>query len=458
MKTKTKHKQIENIAHCDKLTKLIDRQEFLEHIKQRLIISAKNEYQSGLLFIDLDDFKQINNSFGLSFGDELLKQVSECLRSVVCTEKLSFKMSPQTFELNLARLGGDKFAIFIHKLKSSEDTIRIAQNIIFELKKGFLIANKSINISASIGIAIYPKNSSTTPNALLQMADVAMYHAKANGRGLCYVYSSTMSKKMRRHHYLVEEMRLALASNSFTLSYQPIVNVNSLEINYFEALIRWQHPIEGHISPSEFIPIAEDSNLILELGDWILDEACRQMASWYNAGMKETRISVNVSGIQLKHRCLHPWVIAAINKFDLPAKSLMIEITESCFVDASPELILQLEKLRNEGVKIAIDDFGTGFSSLSLLATLPVDVLKIDQLFIAQAIQNNKYNKILRSIVNMASQLDFKIVVEGIEQVEQYELIKLLGVSYIQGYFIDPPLQSHYVEKKLLQRYTELHT
>ncbi len=440
---------------CDKLTNLLDRHAFLEHISNQIEVSDKNKSKSALLFIDLDGFKQVNDSFGHSFGDEILIQVSERLKSIVRSHNLNYKEPTSKLEFNLARLGGDEFTIFIQELKSSENAISIANNTLMELERDFVLGNKNIKISASIGIAVYP-DSAATPNALLQMADVAMYRAKEEGRGFYRIYSPEMGTKMRRYHYLLEEIRLAIDSNNFTLNFQPIIHVDGCAISYFEALIRWHHPIEGQITPSEFIPIAEDSNLILELGDWILDEACRQMASWHNAGMKNARISVNISGIQLKHRSLFQWVMSAINKSGLPASSLMIEITESCFIEASECIIAQLEKLKNEGVMIAIDDFGTGFSSLSLLANLPIDILKIDQIFISQAMKNSKYKQILRSIVNMTSQLELKVVAEGIEQIDQYELLKSLGVVYIQGYFISRPQQSNYVGKKIFSSNTSL--
>ena len=446
---------IEKNVLCDKLTKLLERHTFLEHISQQIDISSKMENKCGLLFINLDGFKHVNDSFDHSFGDEVLIQVSERLRSIVRSQGLNFKGSKSELEFNLARLGGDEFTIFIQELKSSEDATYIASNILQELERDFILGNKNIKISASIGIAVYP-DSAVTPNALLQMADVAMYRAKTEGRGFYRMYSPEMESKMRRYHYLLEEMSLAIDSNSFTLNFQPIIHIDGCTISYFEALVRWQHPIEGHIAPSEFIPIAEDSSLILKLGDWILDEACRQMASWHNAGMNKVRISVNVSGIQLKHRSLHQWVMRAINKSGLPACSLMIEITESCFIEASEDVIKQLEKLRGEGVLIAIDDFGTGFSSLSLLATLPVDILKIDQIFISKSIRNSKYNKVLCSIIDMATQLELKVVAEGVEQISQYELLKSLGVFYIQGYLFSHPQESNYIGKKIFHSNTNI--
>ncbi len=310
----------ENIF-CDKLTKLVDRYNFLEHIGEQINISAEAKQKSGLLFIDLDGFKQVNDSYGHSFGDEILIQVAERLKSIVRRQKLNFQQDESKLEYNLARLGGDEFTIFIQQLEDSKKAIEVAGYVLQELERDFILGNKTIKISASVGIAIYP-DSAATPNALIQMADVAMYRAKTDGRGIYRIYSPEMGSNMRRYHYLLDEMRLAIDSSNFFLTFQPVINVDGCSISYFEALVRWQHPVEGTITPDEFIPIAEDSNLILDLGDWILDEACRQMAAWYNAGMRNARISVNVSSVQLKHKPLYDWVMNSLDKVGLPASSL----------------------------------------------------------------------------------------------------------------------------------------
>ncbi|NMP32294.1 EAL domain-containing protein [Thalassotalea sp. M1531] len=445
------HLKSESNAHRDRLTKLVNRHRFLEHITEQLEVSERNNVKSGLLFIDLDGFKQVNDSFGHSFGDEVLIQVAERLKTIVRIEKLSYKQVDADLEYNLARLGGDEFTLFVETLDDSERMVDIAKHVLKEIEKDFVLGNKEIKISASIGLAVYP-DSANSPEALVQMADVAMYRAKKEGRGIYRIYSPEMGSTMRRYHYLLEEMRVALDTNCFFLSFQPIIHVDGSAISYFEALVRWQHPAEGTIAPTEFIPIAEDSNLILKLGDWILEEACRQMAAWYNAGMSKTRISVNLSGIQLKHRRIHEWVMECLDKMSLPANSLMLEITESCFIDISDSIIDELNKLRAEGVIIAIDDFGTGFSSLSVLANLPVDVLKIDKLFISEATKNKKYHKILHSIAELSTRLDLKVVAEGIEEIEQLELLKSLGVVYIQGYLVSRPESSANVGSRVLKQ------
>jgi diguanylate cyclase (GGDEF)-like protein len=441
----------EQSAFCDKLTSLINRHKFLEHINEQISIADETKTRCGLLFIDLDGFKQVNDSFGHSFGDEVLIQVAERLKSVVRSQNLNYSANEEDKEYNLSRLGGDEFTLFIQNIEDPEVPVNIANHVLKELERDFVLGNKLVKISASIGIAIYP-DSANSPEALVQMADVAMYRAKKEGRGIYRIYSPEMGSKLRRYHYLLEEMRLGIVSNSFFLSFQPIIHVDGCAISYFEALVRWQHPIEGIISPAEFIPIAEDSNQILVLGDWILNEACRQMSAWHHAGMTKTKISVNVSGVQLKHRPIYDWIMDALNKSGLPPSSLMLEITESCFIDISENIIYELEKLRKEGIYIAIDDFGTGFSSLSVLATLPVDVLKIDRMFVSEASHDEKYRKILKSIVELSQRLDLKVVAEGIEEIIQLELLKSLGVVYIQGYLISRPESSRNVGNKVLKQ------
>ncbi len=434
----------------DKLTLLIDRHAYLEHLARQLSVAEIDKLNCALLFIDLDGFKQVNDSFGHSFGDEVLIQVAARLTGVLRHHKLNNISATSQLEQNLARLGGDEFSIFINHLTSKEQALEIAKNVLKEIERDFVLGNKLIKISASIGIATYP-DSAATPHALLQMADVAMYRAKTDGRGIFKVYSPEMGNKMRRYHYLLEEMRLAIASENFHLFFQPIVDVDDCAIDYFEALVRWEHPVEGAISPVEFIPIAEESNLILELGDWIMLESCRQMAAWYNAGMKKVKISVNISGIQLKHRAIYDWVMAKLSKTGLPATAVMLEITESTLITASKKIINDLEKLRREGITIAIDDFGTGFSSLSTLADLPIDVIKLDRLFIAQANDNPKYNKILHSVSELGHKLGLKIVAEGVEELAQFELVKSMGIRSVQGYLVSQPESSFNVGHKVLQ-------
>jgi diguanylate cyclase len=435
----------------DKLTSLVDRHAYLEHLEIELEKASTNTEKCGLLFIDLDGFKQVNDSFGHSFGDQILVRVASRLLSVA--KKHNIQSINPTFDIeqNVSRLGGDEFSVFIPNINNSSACVNVAESILCAIEKDINLGNKIIKISASIGIAEYPESASK-PQALLQMADVAMYRAKTDGRGIFRIYSPDMGQKMRRYHYLIEELRLAIAAEAFQLSFQPIIDTEDCVILYFEALVRWHHPVEGLIPPSEFIPIAEESNLILELGDWILKESCKQMAKWHLAGMNKIKISVNVSGIQLKHRNAYKWVKKVLAETGLPASSLMLEITESTLITMSDDIVNQLEACRADGVLIAIDDFGTGFSSLSTLADLPIDVIKIDKLFITHASNNSKYLKILNSITELAHKLNLKIVAEGVEDIEQFELVKKLGVLCVQGYLVSRPETSTCVDTKVLNQ------
>ncbi|MBB1405023.1 EAL domain-containing protein [Pseudoalteromonas sp. SG44-5] len=444
-------KQTQTSIYQDKLTLLIDRHAYIKHIDRKISQVNIENLKCALLFIDLDGFKKVNDSFGHSFGDEILVQVATRLANVIRHNKLNNINPANQLEQNLSRLGGDEFSIFIESVESEAQVLDIARNVLNELEKDFVLGNKIIKISASIGIAKYPESAST-PQALLQLADVAMYRAKHDGKGIFKVYSPEMGNKMRRYHYLLEELRLAVARKDFYLNFQPIVHVEDCMIDYFEALTRWNHSIEGMISPVEFIPIAEESNLILELGDWIMLEACRQMAAWHNAGLRKVRISVNVSGVQLKHRSIYDWVMATLTKTGLSPNSLMLEITESTLIKADSLIIKELEKLRKEGITIAIDDFGTGFSSLSTLADLPIDVIKIDRSFITQANKSKKYLDILKTICELGQKLGLKIVAEGVEEPAQFELVKRIGVSSVQGYLVSRPESSVNVGNKLLNK------
>lgn len=452
----TKLTQLQHLStyqnHQDKLTLLIDRHAFLKHLTRKLLLAERSSQRCALLFIDLDGFKQVNDSFGHSYGDEVLVKVAKRLLQVAFKHNLTELVESHSgnIDYNVCRLGGDEFSMFIDSFNSQEECVLLAQDVLFELERDFEIGNKIIKISASVGIAIYP-DSAATPQSLLQMADVAMYRAKTDGRGIFKIYSPEMSSKLRRYHYLIEEMRLALISNNFTLSFQPIVHVQDCTIDYFEALVRWHHPIEGAISPSEFIPIAEETNIILELGDWIMFEACNQMSTWHRAGMKKIKMSVNVSGIQLKHRKLFNWVNDILEKTRLPPTSLMIEITESTLIQASSSVISEIQKCREKGITVAIDDFGTGYSSLGTLADLPVDVIKIDKQFISSAHDSVKYFKILQSIAELGKDLGLKLVAEGVEQPEQFELVKQLGISCVQGYLVSQPQTSTRVNNKVLK-------
>ncbi|GAA5213754.1 putative bifunctional diguanylate cyclase/phosphodiesterase [Corallincola platygyrae] len=447
-------KEAVSAAHfADKLTGLANRQQFQLALEKAIEEAEEGKQKLALLFVDLDGFKQVNDTFGHSVGDGLLVEVAKRLNAATRHSDVIALTAggPTTVKKTLARLGGDEFTLILSNINAAEEAEHVSERIIELLEKEFRFGEQRVNISASIGIAVYPQDGQS-PENLLQMADVAMYKAKSDGKGTYRVYLPEMGKEVRRQHYLSNEIRRAVNDGEFSLDFQPVIDINSDEVAYFEALLRWHHPMDGSISPAEFIPIAEETRQILPLGDFVLREAMRQMESWNRVGLRKARVSINVSNVQLKQLPLKDWVEKALKETKLPPRCLMLEITESYLMEASDEIIQQIEGLRELGVKIAIDDFGTGYSSLSSLASLPIDVLKIDRSFVNQAATCKKYRRILASIMVLAKQLELVVVAEGVETPEELALLKKLNCQYIQGYLLSRPQTAQKLNKQLVDK------
>jgi len=440
----------EKRAYQDHLTGLSGREAFQEVLQQQTKRAESSGERFALLFIDLDGFKQVNDTFGHTVGDELLVQVAERLKTAVrSSDVITIMKDHQLMTSLLARLGGDEFTVLLTELKDNSDVAVVAERILGTFDNEFLLIGKSVRINASIGIAIYP-DSASTAEGLLQVADVAMYQAKADGKGTYRLYASEMGNEVRRRHYLSRELRSAMEQEQFCLHFQPIIHIDSCFIEFFEALIRWKHPEAGWIAPAEFIPVAEERGLICQLGDWVLQQACQQMAIWFDAGINRARVSVNISPVQLSQRELYSWVMETLQRNGLPARCLMLEINENCLLDASDKTMSALQQLRGEGVKIAIDDFGSGYISLSMLAVLPVDVLKIERSFISQALTSGKYRNILTSIMELAGKLELTVIAEGVEHSDEFNLLRELNCTCIQGYLVSRPQTAQMVESKLI--------
>ncbi len=441
-------REISRIEYADKLTGLANRQQFQVALERELAQSMNSECKLALLFIDLDGFKAVNDSYGHSVGDLLLVQVAQRLMNAVRASDLVAIRSEDDSDACLARLGGDEFTVILGELESDQIVEMICERIIKALERPFELGNTSVTISASIGIALSPDDGKT-PETLLQKADVAMYSAKNAGKGTYSRYESEMGKVVMRHHYLSTELRKGLEESHFSLQYQPIIELGSNQVTYFEALARWQHPLDGMISPAEFIPVAEESRQIIALGHWVMRTALMTMAAWHKLGLRNARVSVNVSVIQIRQLDLYEWVMELLAESQLPASMLMVEITESCLIDANDSTLQQLQQLRDRGVHIAIDDFGTGYSSLSVLAALPIDVLKIDRSFVNKAVADTKYRQVLGSIVSLAEQLSLKVIAEGVETAEELQLLKQLKCQLIQGFYVSRPQPSRRLQHKL---------
>jgi diguanylate cyclase (GGDEF)-like protein len=402
----------------------------MEHLRLTLQ-GAKRETNRlfAVLFLDCDRFKMINDSLGHAEGDRLL---------IAIAGRLQFILRPGDL---VARLGGDEFTILLSELDSVEDALKIAERIHEELRIPFDLGGSEIVTSASIGIAFGSRNYDEAEE-LLRDADIAMYRAKAKGRACHQIFDQTMHEEARNRLNIEREMRQAIEQEEFCLYYQPIVDLKTGGLSGFEALIRWQHPIRGIVSPAEFIPIAEENNMILPLGRWILSESCRQMRAWQkeNPSAVDLMISVNLSGKQFIQPDLVEQVTAALAETGLAPKCLKLEITESHLMENSELAITMITRLRDLGVQLSLDDFGTGYSSLSYLHNLPVNFLKIDRSFVIRMLENQRNSEMVETIIRLAQNLKMKVIAEGVETAEQMAHLQALSCEYGQGYFFSKPV------------------
>ncbi|MDP1660233.1 MAG: EAL domain-containing protein [Methylotenera sp.] len=418
-------------ANFDSLTGLPNRQMFYNRLEQDLKKAHRASHSFALMFIDLDQFKEINDTLGHDVGDDLLKHVahrlSECVRE---TDTVS-------------RLGGDEFTVILSDLGDSASVERIAQKILKKLAEPFHLNNEMAYITASMGITFYPEDA-TRIETLLKSADQAMYAAKNQGRNRYSYFTQGMQEAAQRRMHLANELRGALICNQFWVAYQPIVDLENGNIYKAEALIRWQHPQHGLISPAEFIPIAEDTGLIVEIGEWVFQEVTKQVSVWRESCHSEFQISVNKSPVQFRDENSNyaPWP-DQLQKLGLSGQSIVVEITEGMLMDASDDINKKLLIFRDAGIQVSLDDFGTGYSSLSYLKKFDIDYLKIDQSFTRNLAPGSNDMALCQAIIVMAHKLDMKVIAEGIETLEQRDLLISAGCDYGQGYFFSKPVPAN---------------
>lgn len=425
---KASEEQLDFLAHHDPLTQLPNRRLLFSQLEHSLAKIRRDGGALGLLMFDLDRFKDVNDSFGHLVGDQLLQQVAMRL-----SERLR---STDTF----ARLGGDEFTVLLENLARPEDAARVADEIIEALSVPFHLANGvDIRTSASIGIS-FLAGEETTAESLLQQADSAMYRAKAEGRGHFQYFSESMTLAARERIDLDSRLRRALAQNEFRVYYQPQVDISSGHIIGAEALVRWQDPREGLISPSRFIPIAEETGMIREIGEWVLRETCRQGKAWLDAGLPPVVLAVNVSARQIRHGNLVARVDQILNETGFPPRALELELTESALMEEKDDVAALLNALRSRRIRLAIDDFGTGYSSLAYLKRFPLDVLKIDKSFIDDISYDQDDRQIIKAIIEMGHTLGIKVLAEGVESAEQLVFLRAQGCDLYQGYFRSKPV------------------
>ncbi|MBF0381132.1 MAG: EAL domain-containing protein [Magnetococcales bacterium] len=427
---KSLEQQLHEQAKFDPLTKLPNRNLFQDRLQQTILHADRNKQPFALMVIDLDRFKWINDTLGHDTGDELLIEASKRIKGVVRRTD------------TVSRLGGDEFTVILPEILHDSMADLIARKILEQMSLPFKLTKQEVVLSGSVGIAIYPNDGATTED-LIKNADIAMYQAKESGRDAFQFFSQDINKKVYRRLQLEREMRDALLNGGFYLDYQPKVNIASGKIIGMEALVRWNHPTEGILSPKEFIPLAEETGMIVKISAWVLKAACNDAKSWIDAGYDGLKMSVNLSALQFREgEELMALVEDTLKDSGLHPTNLELEITESLMVNNLDQASAILVRLRKMGITISMDDFGTGYSSLALLKKLPIQTLKIDRSFIQNLEQESNNAAFISAIISMAKQLELHVVAEGVENQQQLQILKDHGGTEVQGFLYSPPLGS----------------
>lgn len=430
--------QVFRLAHYDSTTDLPNRVLFHDRIEQDIKKANRSGQKVTLMFLDLDRFKEVNDTLGHHIGDLLLKQVSQ--RLLNCVRIVD----------TVARFGGDEFTIILNNLNDVSSIERVAQDILNKLAEPFQLGNENVYITTSIGITVYPEDA-VDVDALLKNADQAMYTAKEQGRNRYYYFTASMQKIAQERMHMTNDLRVALTNAQFVVYYQPIVELATGLIHKAEALIRWNHPVRGLVSPAEFIPIAEDTGLITEIGNYVFGQAAQQVLKW-RKHQPNFQISVNKSPVQFKNeKHFHQNWLDQLTSLGLPGDSMVIEITEGLLLDTASPISKQLESFRETGIQVAIDDFGTGYSSLSYLKKFEIDYVKIDQSFVHNIKHGANEMVLCEAIIVMAHKLGIKVIAEGVETTEQRDLLLSAGCDYAQGYLFSRPVMADDFEKYLFK-------
>jgi len=433
---KTIQQDLVRLESTDVLTGLPNRRFFMEDLAHSLNIANRQRRQVALVMLDLDRFQTLNDSLGHQFGDELLAQVAARL------DQLSDE------GITVAYSGGDEFMICQQNVEDIDDVIHLLGLIKHCFDMPFVIQDEAHGVTATLGVAVYPQ-SGLDADILLRNADIALYRAKEQGRNTYQFYTEGMQEREVMRLELEKDLSQALADNEFVLHYQPQVNLSSGKVNSVEALIRWQHPRRGLLSPVEFIPLAEESGRITDIGQWVVMAACRQLAAWKGTRFENLRVAINLSGRELDDDNLVDRIRNALDKEGIPANRLEVELTEEIFIQNIEHNLGQLSRLHELGIKLAIDDFGVGYSSLAYLRDFPVDLLKIDRSFIRDVNERHDDAVITRAIINLAHNLGLHVIAEGVETPGQLDFLKGQGCDLIQGYLISRPVPPADLEKSL---------
>jgi diguanylate cyclase (GGDEF)-like protein/PAS domain S-box-containing protein len=423
---RAKSLELSHLAQHDFLTDLPNRALLHDRISQAISFAARYNKQLAVMFIDLDEFKRINDSLGHTIGDRLLQSVAS--RLVSCVRRSD----------TVSRLGGDEFVVLLTQVEQAEDAAFSGKKILGALAEPFSIDNKHLEINASIGVSTYPRDGRDA-ETLINRADTAMYAAKLLGRNNCQFFKADMQARVLERESLEGALRQALSREEFVLHYQPKIDLKTGAVAGVEALLRWRHPKRGFLPPAEFVPIAEESGLIVSIGQWVLLEACRQARAWLDAGLPPVRMAVNVSAVEFKSKDFLAGIRAALISTGMDPHYLELELTETVLMRDAEKAVKILHALKAIGVQLAVDDFGIGYSSFSYLQRFPLDVLKIDRSFINEISAAGEAATILSAMIDVGLSLKHRVVAEGVETTEQLRFLQAKGCSEGQGYFFSRP-------------------
>jgi diguanylate cyclase (GGDEF)-like protein len=430
--------RIQHLAYHDNLTGLPNRGLLQDRLAHSIARAERSGRKVAVLFIDLDNFKNINDTLGHDVGDELLRQVSRRLSECVRAGD------------TIARQGGDEFIVLLDNLEDGRGSSVVAQKILNSLRASFPLGGTEQHVSGSVGIAVYPEDGRDA-QTLMKNADTAMFHGKGIGKNTYQYFTAQMNIAVKRRMTLESALRRAVMQKDFVLHYQPEVDLDTGEIVAVESLVRWKTEDSGTVMPGDFIPLAEETGLISEIGEWVLREACRQNKEWQDRGLAPRRMAVNLSARQFADKAFLDTVVRVLEDTKLDPKWLELEITESQVMRQTEGMILLLSRLSEMGVHMAIDDFGTGYSSLSYLKRLPIQKLKIDQSFIRDITVDPNDAAIVVAIINMARSLDLETIAEGVETAGQLALLREKGCRTGQGFYFSAPVSADSVYLLLRQ-------
>ena len=426
--------EMSRVAQHDVLTNLPNRALFNDRLSQAISLAERQSKQLAVLFVDLDQFKRINDSLGHSVGDRLLRSVAR--RLVACVRRTD----------TVSRLGGDEFLILLSQIEHSEDAAITARKILRAVAAPHVIDSKSLDVNVSIGGSTYPADAQNA-ETLVSYADVAMYEAKQQGRNSYQFFRTDMRARMATRVAMERDLRCALGRNEFTLHYQPKVHFQTGQCTGMEALLRWQHPERGLLSAATFVPIAEECGLIVAIGQWVLLEACRQARAWSDLGLKVVPVAVNVSAVEFRARDFLSGIRAVLIATGLDPQDLELELTEGVLMQDAESAVVTLLALKAMGVKLAVDDFGTGFSSFTYLRRFPVDTLKVDKSFVHEITEDSDGTTIVNAMINIGKSLKQRVVAEGVETRSQLDFLQRHGCDEGQGYYFSHPVTAEQVEK-----------